>query len=272
MLLRARPRDSISSRTRWCIDEAHALVEVALALGELDLAQDLGLGRQLGRHLLLGPAQHERAGSRAARSCWRSAVALLLDLVAEDAAEGLAVAEEARQQEVEDRPELAEVVLHRRAGQRQLVLGAGCWAAVRASLVVGFLIACASSRIAMLVAVREQQLAVAQQQRVARQHDVVLVDAVEQLAAVVAVQDAAPGGRARTGGPRCARSGSGWSGATTRQGRLSRPASFSARMWASAWSVLPRPMSSASTPERPHAAAGTAARPAPPPGSGAAWP
>jgi hypothetical protein len=40
--------------------EPHALVEVALLVGELDLADELALGRQLGGHLLLGAPEQER--------------------------------------------------------------------------------------------------------------------------------------------------------------------------------------------------------------------
>ena len=51
-------------------------------------------------------------------------VALLLDRMAIPAVEGLERAEKARHEEIEEGPQLAEMVLHRRAGQAQALLGA----------------------------------------------------------------------------------------------------------------------------------------------------
>ena len=73
-------------------------------LREVQVDVGLDLGRQLLEDLLLGPAQHE--GARAPDD--------LLDLALVD------VVEQPRHREVEDRDEFAEVVLHRRAGHRQL--------------------------------------------------------------------------------------------------------------------------------------------------------
>ena len=106
-----------------CMASADALVEVALGAAELDPLDDLGLRRQVRRHLLLGPAQHERP--HAARQHARRSASPCFSIGVRNALRnGRGVAEQARHQEVEQRPQLAQVVLERRAGQAEAVPGA----------------------------------------------------------------------------------------------------------------------------------------------------
>ena len=96
--------------------EADALVEVALRASEFDELGDLGLGRELGRDLLFGPAQEERPD--AGRELLAPGPApVSLDRNPEHPAEPLLVTEQAGHQDVEQRPQLAEVILHRGSGQ-----------------------------------------------------------------------------------------------------------------------------------------------------------
>ncbi|MNJ57194.1 hypothetical protein D3C77_527730 [compost metagenome] len=81
-----------------------------------------GLGRQLGGYLLLGSAQQERADA-AGQVGQALGIAMAFDRGPVGLVEVLEVAQPARHQEVEDRPQLAEVVFHGRAGQAQALFG-----------------------------------------------------------------------------------------------------------------------------------------------------
>ena len=95
---------------------AHGFVEVALRRFQFDRGHDLGLGRQLGRHLVLFTAQHERPQAPRQQFTARF-VAGFLDRIAPALVEVLLAAKESRQQEIELRPQFAQVVFQRRAGQ-----------------------------------------------------------------------------------------------------------------------------------------------------------
>ncbi len=100
------------------------LVEADLLAGEVDAVVGLDLGRQLRRDAGIGlaAAQHERPDEL--REPGRLAgVAARLDRARPGVAELLVRPEEPRRGPVEDRPQLGEVVLDRRAGQRQARLG-----------------------------------------------------------------------------------------------------------------------------------------------------
>lgn len=166
--------------------QAHGLVEFALRLAEFDELGELALRRQFRGHLFLGPSQQERPQARGqvTEACL---VAVLLDRRAVVLGELAGVAEPAGHQEMEQRPEFAEVVLQRRAGQaqampcRQLAGGDG-------GLGGGVL--------DVLRLVEDQQVepplaqlgGVAWQQGIGGQHQVVLVDAGEVAAPTGAVQ------------------------------------------------------------------------------------
>ena len=93
--------------------------------------------------------------------------------------------------EVEDRPDLGEAVLDRRAGEREAALGlAGAWrrARWRSS---GFLMCCASSRIAYVKLELREELLVAAQERVAGDDDVGVLELVGLLLAIGAVPERA---------------------------------------------------------------------------------
>ena len=100
--------------------QADGLVQVALVAVEVDSHHHLGLGRQLLRHRLLGAAEQEGADA-AHQQVGAGVVAALLDGHAVTLAEILAVAQQPRHQEGELAPQLAQIVLHRRAGQAEPV-------------------------------------------------------------------------------------------------------------------------------------------------------
>ena len=98
-----------------------AQVVVLLALRAFQLAEDrlLGLLRQFARHLLLGAPQNERPQRL------RQQLARLLARIARQASrhlQHLRLAQHAGIQELEQAPQFAQVILHRRAAQRQPVV------------------------------------------------------------------------------------------------------------------------------------------------------
>jgi hypothetical protein len=115
----------------------------ALRPFELAVERLLGARRQLRRDLLLGAAQDERA--QRAREHRRGLVGGIAPLRRVRARERATRAEQAGIEELEQAPELAEVVLDRRAAQRQAVRPRSSRAAFATRS--AFLIACASSRI-----------------------------------------------------------------------------------------------------------------------------
>ena len=74
----ARPRAGHRLLHPLVLGQAQALVEPALGAARGDLATGLGLLRQLGEHLLLGPAQHQR-GDAPGEPLAQLDVALFLD-------------------------------------------------------------------------------------------------------------------------------------------------------------------------------------------------
>ena len=102
----------------------HALVHAGLLARErrprdlLDLVGQVGHQRLVG----LGAPQHERRGEPP-QGGGRLGVAVLLDGQREAGAERVAVAEQAGRHRVDDRPQLAEAVLDRGAGERDALAG-----------------------------------------------------------------------------------------------------------------------------------------------------
>ena len=84
---------------------------------------------------------------RPVRCAKRMFVGVFLNRCAVVAGKAFAVAEPAGHEEVEQRPQLAQVVFQRRAGQAQALLGLEACPAAMAALLRGFLMFCASSRI-----------------------------------------------------------------------------------------------------------------------------
>lgn len=82
----------------------------------------LGLGWQLARHLFLGATQQEgpHPGGEVVEAL---GVTLALDGRAVVLVEALLVAQPAGHQEMEDRPQLAQIVFHWRTGQAQALVG-----------------------------------------------------------------------------------------------------------------------------------------------------
>ena len=139
---RCRSRSSMRPSS-VCRSRCSTRRRAARCSGQLDLEHLLLLGRQLGRHLLLGAAQHERADAppRSARppafAACRSAAVALVERPRDGNRPGA---------EVEDRPQLAEVVLDRRAGTARRK-GARMPRAASCTFVAAFFTNCASSRI-----------------------------------------------------------------------------------------------------------------------------
>ena len=100
----------------------HLLVERRLFAGELGVRDLLDLVGQVGHQTFvgLGAAQDEGAG-QSAEAGGRQLVVLPLDRRAEPMAERLLAAEQTRVHGIEDRPQLAEPVLDRCAGERELL-------------------------------------------------------------------------------------------------------------------------------------------------------
>ena len=96
----------------------HAVVELAVGRLELHLEDLLLLGRQVLRHELLGAAQHERAHA-AAQGRHPLGVLPGLDGGHVGLAEPAVAREQARHDDAQQRPQVAEGVLHRRAGDGQ---------------------------------------------------------------------------------------------------------------------------------------------------------
>jgi hypothetical protein len=87
--------------------DADALVQLPLLFVELDGAYDLGLRRQLRRHLVLEAAEDERRHALA-ELLEALRVALHLDRVSKRVRKA-PPAQQARHQQVEERPQLAEL-------------------------------------------------------------------------------------------------------------------------------------------------------------------
>ena len=101
---------------------AHGFVQGALAALQLHALQDVGARRQFGRHIGLAAAQDE--GAHALGQQLRAqGLAVLLDGLAPALGELPRVAQEAGHEEIELRPQLAQVVLQRRARQAEPVRG-----------------------------------------------------------------------------------------------------------------------------------------------------
>ncbi len=99
---------------------AHGVVDGALGLREHAVQHDVGARRQLGRHLRLAAAQHERAQALA-QPLRRFGLAAR-DRARDAFVEVATPAEQAGVQEVHLAPQLLEAVLDRRAGERDAAL------------------------------------------------------------------------------------------------------------------------------------------------------
>ncbi len=104
---------------RWPIVVAQLVVELALARLQIAVQRLLGLGRQFRGDLLLGAAQDERPQ----RPRQQARVAPASGLRPAPSLEDGRLAEHAGVEELEQAPQFAEVVLDRRAAQRQPMVG-----------------------------------------------------------------------------------------------------------------------------------------------------
>jgi len=164
----------------------HGLVKIALRAGKFERAQDFGFWRQVGCHQTLGAAQQERfqpAGQHRAPL----GVLLLLDRGTEHAGKAFGIAEQSRHQKGELRPQLAEMVLHRRAGETQPMTGVEATDQLR-RLRGGILDRLRFVKHGHVPCDRQQTVGVARQQRVGRHHQIGIVDFGKAVRAIGAVQ------------------------------------------------------------------------------------
>ena len=118
-----RPSPSRPTRAEQRRAVVVAQLVVQLALGRLELAVErlLGLGGEILRHLLLRAAQDEGAERRGRATATASGSALRA--ADPSAPKTRRRAEHAGVQELEQAPQLAQVVLDRRAAERQAMVG-----------------------------------------------------------------------------------------------------------------------------------------------------
>ena len=166
--------------------DPHRLVEIALRAGELERAQDLGFRRQIGRHQALGAPQ-QKWFQPARQHGATFAILLFLDRGAEHAREAFGVAEQSRHQEGELRPQLAEMVFHRRAGETQPMACIEAADQLR-RLRGGILDRLRLVQHCHVPLNRQQPVGVARQQRVGRHNQIGIVDLGKALGAVGAMQ------------------------------------------------------------------------------------
>ncbi|MNM56734.1 hypothetical protein D3C81_679110 [compost metagenome] len=166
--------------------QAHGFVQVALRPRQFHLAHHLRLRRQFLGHVIFRAAQQERLDA-AVQQHAAQRVVLAFDRMAELGVEGFLVAQQARQQEVELRPQFAQVVFQRRAGQTQAVARAQQARALRrlAARILDVVRFVEDDQVEIMLA---QGFLVARQQGVGGQHQVALIDLVELLRAVLALQ------------------------------------------------------------------------------------
>ncbi len=166
--------------------QAQPFVEVALAAFQHHAAGDLGFRRQLPGHLRLGSAQDERRQPQV-EPLLAFLVVLLLDRHPVVAAKRTLVAEQARHREVDLRPQFAQMVFQRRAGEADVARGAQTEqrAARLGARVFHLLRLVQHDQRERLPAQGDH---IARQQRVAGQHDVLRAELGKLLRALRPVQ------------------------------------------------------------------------------------
>ncbi|MNS87783.1 hypothetical protein D3C72_1217380 [compost metagenome] len=177
--------------------KTHGFIQVALRPRQFHLAHHLRLRRQLLGDIVLRAAQQEGLDA-AVQQHAAQRVVLALDRMAELRIERLLVAQQARQQEVELRPQFSQVIFQRRAGQAQAVARAQQARALRrlAARILDVVRFVEDDQVEIVLA---QSFLVARQQGVGRQHQVALIDLVELLGAVLALQQQHFQGRCKLG-------------------------------------------------------------------------
>ena len=162
--------------------QADTFVQHALRAGQCHAVHLLGQRRQLSGHLVLAAAQDE-GRHPLCQQPGALGFAVFLDRGAPVALEAAGVAQPARQQEMKLRPQLAQVVFQRRAGQAEPV--AGVQPARRGGrAAAGVLDHLRFVQHHQVPGLALQRHRVAPQQRVAGQHQLVLRDAGQVLAAL----------------------------------------------------------------------------------------
>ena len=128
----------------------HRLVKGAFLLRQLNRDGKLGARRQFAQHSVLGAAQNERP-DHGSQSVAGGGLPVALDGTGEAALEALGCAEQARVDDVEQAPQLVEIILDGRAAQGDAKFRIELLAAL-ARLVSAFLRFCASSSTTMFQA------------------------------------------------------------------------------------------------------------------------
>ena len=102
--------------------DADRLVEFPLLRAELHRGEELGLGRELARHIALEPAENVRRDRRAERG-EPGLVAVVFNRPSPEPPERKLVAEQSGHEPIEERPQLAQVVFDGRSREADAVLG-----------------------------------------------------------------------------------------------------------------------------------------------------
>ena len=100
---------------------AQRFVEIGLSAFELNPACVFSFRRQFVEHLIATATQNESANP-CLQFLHLFAVSALFDRVPKDAIEAIEIAEQSRNEHVINRPQFAQMILHRRAGERDALL------------------------------------------------------------------------------------------------------------------------------------------------------
>ncbi|MNV30726.1 hypothetical protein D3C71_1220050 [compost metagenome] len=177
--------------------QADGFVQIGLRAGQFHGHHRLDLGRQLARHQGLGPAQHKRRDARAQLRHAR-AVALLFDGRAKHLLEACLTAQKTWHQKVKQAPDLAQVVFHGRARQAQPVARLQLADHLR-GMRAGVLDVLRFIQHHQVPLVRQPALAVALQQRIRGNDQVMLGDCICHAVSAGAMQHQTTQPRAKAG-------------------------------------------------------------------------
>ena len=156
---------------------ADRLIQIGLFLAEGDVVQDFGLWRQFLGHGILRAAQHERLNARA-ELLLAIGIGIALNRIAVVLTKRVRIAQQTGHEELEEAPQLAEMVFHRRAGEAEAVFGLQTAANLRgeAFRVLDVLRLVERDDVPLLFA---HHFGIAHEQRKARHDEIILLQELE---------------------------------------------------------------------------------------------
>ena len=154
-----------------------AVVNRPLRLLHFHDVEDFGFRRQFGGDFGLGAAKHERTHALVEHRLTLD-VAVFLDRIAVAGAEATLRPEEARREEIEQRPQFAQMILQRRAGQAQALTGFQTQR-LAGGFGIGVLDGLRLVQDHGVPLARHQHFMIARQQRIRGQNEVVILDMPE---------------------------------------------------------------------------------------------